>query len=40
MEIAVDSLPCGEILRVAFIGTSWQIDAVRFRGRRNFEEIR
>ena len=35
--IAVDPLPCGEILRAAFIGTSWQIDAVTFQGRRDFE---
>ena len=36
-EIAVYPLPCGEISRVVFIGTSWQTDVVRFRGRLNFE---
>ena len=46
MDIAVDPLPCGEISRVAFIGTSLQIDAATFQGwrdfemRRDFEEIR
>ena len=40
MEIAVNPVPCGEISRVAFIGTCWQIDAARFRGRQDFEEIR
>ena len=45
-EISVDPLPCGENLRAAFIGTSWQIDAATFRGRwdfevrQDFEEIR
>ena len=38
-EIAVDPLPCGEIWRAAFIGTSWQIDVATFRGWRDFEEI-
>ncbi|MCG8623652.1 MAG: hypothetical protein MJE68_16870 [Proteobacteria bacterium] len=36
-EIAVDPLPCGEISRAAFIGTSWQINVATFRGRRKFE---
>ena len=42
---AVDPLPCSEILRVAFIGMSWQKRAVTFRGQwdfevwRDFEEI-
>ena len=31
-KIAVNPLPCGEISGAAFIGTSWQIDAARFRG--------
>ena len=37
MEIAVDPLPCGKILRVTFIGMTWQTDAARFRGQRDFE---
>ena len=46
MEIAVDPLPCNEISRATFIGTSWLIDAATFQGqrgfevRRQFEEIR
>ena len=36
MEITVDPLPCSKISRVAFIETSWQIDA-RFRGWWDFE---
>ena len=37
MEIAVDPLPCSEISRAAFIGTSWQKDAAGFQGRQDFE---
>ena len=37
IQHAVDPLPCGEILRAAFIGTNWQTDAVRLRGRRDFK---
>ena len=45
-HIVVDSLPCGDILRVAFIGVSWLKYAVTFWGWwdfevwQDFEEIR
>ena len=35
-----DPFPCGEISRAAFVGTNLLIGAARFRGRRDFEEIR
>ena len=31
-NIAADSLPCGETLRVVFFGMSWQKYAMTFRG--------
>ena len=35
--IVVDPVPCGEILRAAFIGMSWLKYAAIFRGRQDFE---
>ena len=35
--VAVDPLPCGEILRLAFIGESLQKHAVTLLGRRDFK---
>ena len=37
MHIVVDPVPCGEILRAAFIGMSWLKYAATFRGWQNFE---
>ena len=37
IPVAVDSLPCHEISRMAFIGVSWQKHAAAFQGWQNFK---